>query len=134
MRPQAAAVRRRPRAGQYRRSALSGICLVITTEEPTALTDAYALIKVPTATGQQKTIRVVVNVAATHKDGERTYRVLLNACENFLKISPPLTGIVRRNERVGDSIRRQIPILARHPTSDAAEDVQAIAAQLSKEQ
>ena len=113
---------------------LSGICLVITTEEPTALTDAYALIKVLTATGQQKIIRVVVNMAATYKDGERTYRTLLKACENFLKISPPLTGIVRRDERVRDSIRRQIPILTRHPTSDAAEDVQAIAAQLSKEQ
>lgn len=112
---------------------LSGSCLVITTDEPTALTDAYALIKVLTATGHQGIIRVVINMATTYKEGERTYKTLLKACENFLKISPPLAGIVRRDEKVRDTIRRQIPMLTRHPTSEAAEDVQDIAARLPKE-
>ncbi len=112
---------------------LSGTCLVMITDEPTALTDAYALIKVLTAAGRKGGISIVVNMAVTYKDGERTYATLLKACESFLKISPPLAGVVRRDDRVRDSIRRQAPTLIRHPTCEAAEDVHAIAAQLLKD-
>lgn len=109
---------------------LSSICLVVTTDEPTALTDAYALIKVMAAAGRQRTLRVVVNMAASKKDGEATYRTLLKACESFLKIAPPLAGVVRRDEKVRDVIRRQTPVLSRYPTCPAADDVSAIAGRL----
>jgi flagellar biosynthesis protein FlhG len=112
---------------------LSGTCLVMTTDEPTALTDAYALIKVLTVAGRQGGISIVVNLATSHKDGERTYTTLLKACESFLKISPPLAGVVCRDDRVPETIRRQAPTLTRHPTSEAADDVNAIAAQLLKD-
>ena len=111
--------------------ALSSTCLVITTDEPTALTDAYALIKVLTAAGRKNSIRVVVNMAASSADGQSTYRTLLKACENFLKISPPLAGIIRRDDKVRDSIRRQTPIMTRHPASNAADDVAAIASRIT---
>jgi flagellar biosynthesis protein FlhG len=109
---------------------LSGTCLVVTTDEPTALTDAYALIKMLSVGGRQGGIGIVVNMAASSKDGERTYATLRKACESFLKISPPLAGVVRRDDRVREAIRRQAPTLTRHPTSEAADDVKAIAAQL----
>ena len=109
---------------------LSSICLVVTTDEPTALTDAYALIKVMAAAGRQRTLRVVVNMAASKKDGEATYRTLLKACESFLKISPPLAGVVRRDEKVREVIRRQTPVLTRYPTCPSADDVSAIAGRL----
>jgi flagellar biosynthesis protein FlhG len=112
--------------------ALSSTCLVITTDEPTALTDAYALIKVLTAAGRQNSIRVVVNMAASQQDGQSTYRTLLKACESFLKISPPLAGIIRRDDKVRDTIRRQTPIMTRHPASNAADDVAAIASRLTQ--
>jgi len=109
---------------------LSGTCLVVTTDEPTALTDAYALIKVLASAGRRGGIEIVVNLAASEKDGERTYATLRKACESFLKIAPPLAGVVRRDDRVREAIRRQAPTLARHPTCAAAADVEAIAARL----
>jgi len=51
---------------------------------------------------------------------------LLKACREFLKIEPPLAGIIRRDDHVKDSIRRQVSLLTRHPGSDAAQDVEAI--------
>ena len=72
-------------------------------------------------------INVVVYQANSIKEGQRTYETLLKACQNFLKISPPLLGIVRRDTRVRDAIRNQTPIITRYPTSEAAEDVIAIA-------
>ncbi|HEU0071340.1 MAG TPA: MinD/ParA family protein [Alphaproteobacteria bacterium] len=104
----------------------AGIGLVVTTDEPTALTDAYALIKVVKAERPDADLRAVVNLAASSRDGERTYATLLRACENFLKCSPPLAGVVRNDPHVRDSVRQQAPLLMRYPNSDAAADVAAL--------
>lgn len=108
----------------------AGITLVVTTDEPTSLTDAYAFIKLTHATNPNADLRVVVNLAQTVKEGERTYGTILKACQNFLKYKPALAGIVRRDLKVRDAIRSQTPILTRSPGADAAADVQAIAQRL----
>lgn len=101
--------------------------LLVTTDEPTSLTDAYAFIKLGSAAGASKHVNVVVNMAQSTIEGEKTYKTLLKACENFLRLSPPLAGMVRQDPRVKDTIRHQTPILTRSPNTDAAEDVQKIA-------
>jgi flagellar biosynthesis protein FlhG len=109
---------------------LAGIAattLVVTTDEPTALTDAYAFLKVSRQANPKADLRVVVNMAGSVRDGERTYGTILKACQNFLKFSPPLAGIVRRDQKVRDAIRSQTPILTRSPGADAASDVAAVA-------
>ena len=105
-------------------------CLVVTTDEPTALTDAYAYIKLAAADDPRRDLRIVVNMASSPAEGERTYGTLLKACKSFLKLAPPLAGIVRRDARVKDSIRAQTPTLTRYPTAAAASDVEAIARRL----
>lgn len=109
----------------------AGIGLVVTTDEPTALTDAYALIKVMKSERPDGDLRAVVNKAASTRDGERTYATLRRACENFLKCSPPLAGVIRSDSHVREAIRQQSPLFIRHPNSDAATDVMALAERLS---
>ncbi len=48
----------------------------------------------------------------------------------FLGRSPPLAGIVRRDDKVRDAIRRQVLLQVRHPSSPAALDVERLAAGL----
>ena len=108
----------------------AGMYLVLTMDEPTSLTDAYAFIKVMTMENPGTDIRIVVNMVPSKQQGERTYATLFKACEGFLNISPPLAGIIRRDPRVPESIRNQTPLLTRHPNSDAAGDVVAIAGKL----
>lgn len=108
----------------------AGVTLVVTTDEPTSLTDAYAFIKVTHTVNPSTDLRVVVNMAASIRDGERTYATILKACQNFLRFAPPLAGIVRRDVKVRDAIRNQVPLLTRSPASDAARDVEAVAARL----
>lgn len=108
----------------------AGTTLVVTTDEPTSLTDAYAFIKVTHTANPAADIRVVVNMAATDRDGERTYQTILKACRSFLNFAPPLAGIVRRDQKVRDTIRNQSPLLVRYPGSDAAQDVEQIASRL----
>lgn len=107
-------------------SSSAGITLVVTNDEPTALTDAYAYIKLARMADRNADVRVVVNIAQTTREGERTYAKLNKAAENFLKYSPPLAGVVRRDDKVRDAIRNQVPLLTRHPMCEAAEDIEAI--------
>jgi len=113
-----------------RLATLAGMCLVVTTDEPTALTDAYALIKLTLAAAPDADLRVVINMAESERHGQRTYATLLKACESFLHMSPPLAGIVQRDSRVKDAIRNQTPLLTRHPNTKAADNVELLARNL----
>lgn len=101
--------------------------LLVVTEDPTSLTDAYAFIKVMDKEMGSHLPEIVINMAETTERGTRTYETLLKACENFLKKSPPLAGLIRKDQHVQDSIRNQSPILIRFPICDAAEDVGTLA-------
>jgi len=104
-----------------------GKILVLCTDEPTSLTDAYAFIKVLVLENRNIDIRIVINSANSIKEGEKTYETLRKACNGFLKISPPLAGIVRRDPRVREAIRHQTSLLVRYPNAEASEDVYNIA-------
>jgi flagellar biosynthesis protein FlhG len=111
-----------------RMSAWADTLLVVATDEPTSLTDAYAVLKLHAADRQEGDVRVVVNLAATRSAGERTFATLQRACATFLGRSPRLAGVIRRDDRVRDAIRRQTLLLMRHPACPAAADVEATAA------
>jgi flagellar biosynthesis protein FlhG len=110
-----------------RMAAFADTLLVLVTEEPTSLTDAYAVLKLHAADAPGADARVVVNQAASHAGGERTFATLQRACRTFLGRTPALAGIVRRDEHVREVIRRQALLLTRHPTSAAAQDIEATA-------
>jgi flagellar biosynthesis protein FlhG len=108
----------------------AAITYVVLTDEPTSLTDAYAFIKLSRAANPQADMRVIVNMAANTSDGQKTYDTIRKACESFLSYTPPLAGIVRRDPKVREAIRAQTSLLTRSPTSDAASDVEVIAARI----
>lgn len=101
---------------------------VVLTDEPTSLMDAYAFIKLTRASNPLADLRIVVNMASSRQDGQRTYETIRRTCEHFLRYQPPLAGIVRRDAKVPDAIRAQTPILTRSPACDAAQDVEALVA------
>ena len=72
-------------------------CIVVLTDDPTSLTDAYAFIKVIHTERPEIDVQVVTNIVNSTHEGKRTYNTLLKACQGFLKISPPLLGIIRRD-------------------------------------
>ncbi|MBP9693206.1 MAG: AAA family ATPase [Alphaproteobacteria bacterium] len=101
--------------------------LVLTTEEPTALTDAYAFVKLTHTSHPDAKINIVINRAKSLKDGERTYGVIQKSCQNFLHFTPELSGIIRDDPHVSDAIRHQSPLLRRHPDCMAAQDIKTLA-------
>ena len=106
--------------------------LVIATGEPTSLTDAYAVLKLYCQDRGALPLgaHIVVNQAMSAAEGSRTHATLARATRSFLDFTPPLAGVIRRDDRVRDAIRRQTLLLRRHPDCPAAHDVRAIAATL----
>lgn len=116
--------------GVRRLAAAADTLLVVATDEPTSLTDAYAVLKLYRQDKPDGDARLVVNQAQDRAAGERTWRTLDKAARNFLGAGVVLAGIIRRDAKVPDAIRRQTPLLTRHPATAAAQDVEALARSL----
>lgn len=107
-------------------STISDQIIVVITADPTSLTDAYAFIKMNKLRNENANISIIVNMAEDRHTGKRAFETLKKACENFLKFTPDYLGTVRRDDCVVNAIRHQKPLLARHPQSKAAEDLEQI--------
>jgi len=106
---------------------------VIITDEPTSLTDGYAFIKLTRAGNPNANIRIIVNMANDHNNGQKTYETIKMACKRFINYTPKLAGIIRRDDKVRESIRNQTPLITRHPSSDAAQDIYALSKDIMAE-
>ena len=104
--------------------------IVLATDEPTSITDAYATLKLHASDRPDGDVRLVVNQAASPAAAERTAAIIGRACTTFLGRAPLFLGGIRRDPRVPLSIRHQALLLTRHPATPAAQDVEAIAARL----
>lgn len=97
--------------------------ILVTTEEPTALTDAYAVVKLLRLQGTQVVPWVIVNMSENRVKGRKVFDQFSLACNEYLGFKPKFAGAITRDPRVPDSIRAQTPLPIRHPQSQAYEDV-----------
>ncbi len=114
-------------AAQRQLAAAADLLLVLVNEEPTSLTDAYAVLKLHARDAPGRSAAVVANNVADAAAGARAHAALDRACRGFLGRGVALLGTVRRDARVPAAIRAQTPLLTRHPDSPAARDIRALA-------
>lgn len=107
--------------------------LMVITDEPTSMTDAYAFIKVLRGYAPKVEAVTAINQAETRASGQRTHEAIARACETFLGFRPRLGGIVMRDEKVRDAIRRQKTLISVDPTAQPVQDIVAIAQGLTGE-
>jgi flagellar biosynthesis protein FlhG len=94
--------------------------VVITTPEPTAITDAYALIKVLFTRYQEKEFRILVNLTRSSEEGFEVFRRLSIAAEKFLNISLDYLGHIPLDEYMQKAVRSQRALLEIYPNSIAS--------------
>ncbi|CAB3392480.1 MULTISPECIES: MinD/ParA family protein [Kyrpidia] len=104
--------------------------LLVTTPEPTALADAYALIKVLVRRSLSARIRIVVNRCRTFSEGIQTFQRLVQVSKTFLSFEPGAMGYILEDPAVGRAVFRQTPFLLSAPDSRAAQCVRQIARRL----
>jgi len=101
--------------------------LMVITDEPTSMTDAYAFIKVLRGYAPNVEPVVIINQAETRSVGQRTYQAIAQACQTFLGFRPALGGIVMRDDSVRETIRRQSTLISSAPNAQPVQDTIAIA-------
>jgi flagellar biosynthesis protein FlhG len=116
--------------GVRQAAAWADALLVLATDEPTSMTDAYATLKLHAADRPDGDVRLVVNQAASSSAADRTAAVLARVCTSFLGQAPVFLGGIRRDPRVPMAIRHQALLLTRHPSTNAALDIERIATAL----
>jgi flagellar biosynthesis protein FlhG len=98
--------------------------LLVTTPEPTSLTDAYALVKMTHSQKADVRFRVVVNRVANEKEGRVTGEKLLLVARQFLNLEMAMLGFVYDDMHVSKAVKRQHPLCLAYPTSKAATSIQ----------
>lgn len=105
--------------------------IVVTTPEPTAITDAYGIIKSIAAQSNEKTIKLIVNRCQSVSEGKRVAQRIINIAGQFLNIKVENLGFVFDDISVPKSVRNQKPFIVSYPKSKAATCVQMIADKIS---
>ena len=104
--------------------------IVITTPEPTSLTDAYSLIKATDHFKLTNTANVIVNRAFSIKDGEETYNKLKRAVDKFLTIKVNYLGSISEDRKLVEGVRAQVPFTILYPKCDASKSIERISNKL----
>lgn len=105
--------------------------IIITTPEPTALMDAYGLIKVTSQSKSNVPLKLVVNMVNSREEAkEITSRVVLLA-RRFLNVFVESYGFIYRDKNVLTSVMSQKPFTVMFPDSKASVCVKEIAAKVS---
>ncbi len=106
------------------------IQLVVTTPEPTALTDAYALVKVLHKVHHLDRFYVLANNVFSEQETAIVKTKYLGACKKFLQLSPKFLGSIRHDAKLQEAVCRRVPLMRLAPTSPAALDMAAAAKKL----
>jgi flagellar biosynthesis protein FlhG len=105
--------------------------LVVIDQEPTSITDAYAIIKVLASKYDVRQFSVVVNRTPIGKDGRETYAKLAGATDRFLQVSLKYLGSISDDEAVVEAVIQQKPFLELFPSSRASRDILRLAAKVA---
>lgn len=101
--------------------------LLVTTPEPTSLTDAYAVMKAYSIYASQKNLRLIINRVYEVKESREVAQKLQRAAEKFLHMPVDCLGYVFEDTSVTKAVRRQTPLLNAEPNTAAARCIDALA-------
>ena len=105
--------------------------LVVTTPESTAMTDAYAIIKVLIGHRFAGRISLIVNMADTVTEGKKTYQQIANVVKQFLNTQIYSAGVLLKDEHVSSAVKLRKPVVLAYPKAQITSSLVALAAKLS---
>jgi len=105
--------------------------IVVTTPEPTAIADAYAMIKVLSQVSPDTYIRLLVNQARNAAEAAQVSDQISSVAQRFLNVYVDKLGYVFADVAVQKSVRAQKPFVLLYPHSSASECIKALAQRLA---
>ncbi|MBP7175701.1 MAG: MinD/ParA family protein [Thermoclostridium sp.] len=104
--------------------------ILVTTPEPTAITDAYALIKLISRKNKHKTIKVIVNKAESQREANDILTKLTLVSERFLAFKLQKLGYILYDDFVMKAVKQQKPFCLSYPRCHASVQIMELASSL----
>jgi flagellar biosynthesis protein FlhG len=100
---------------------------MVVCDEPTSLTDAYALIKILNKDHGVFRFKIVANMVRSPREGEELFSKLTKVTDRFLDVALELVAVIPFDENVRKAVRKQKAIVDAFPTSPAAMAIRKLA-------
>jgi flagellar biosynthesis protein FlhG len=108
----------------------AGEIFVVSAPEPTAIVDAYAIIKIILAEDSEKPIRVIINSVKTSEDAYEVFCQINSVVKRFLNRDLDYLGYVERDNYVQRAVKSQMLVTHRFPNAPASRCFRALAHQI----
>lgn len=112
----------------------SGEIILVTTPEPTSITDAYSLIKAlarhPRFHADATQIKMLANRVKSEKEGQLLYQKLNMVITRYLKLQTHYLGAVPQDARLNEAVMQQSPVSMKDPNAKSSLAYEEIAAKL----
>jgi flagellar biosynthesis protein FlhG len=106
--------------------------LVVTTPEPTAITDAYAVIKVISRDGTDRRISLLVNQTRSVAEAKVVYERIAKVARQFLGVGVLDAGHMPADEQVPLAVRKRTPFIVASPRAAASHAIAQLAMRLEQ--
>jgi len=107
--------------------------IVVSVPEPTAIVDAYAIIKIILAEDHNKPIQLLINSAERADEAQRIFCQINSVVKRFLNREITYLGYVRRDPHVLQAVKNQVLVTSKFPDSPASSCFHELAAQIAKQ-
>ena len=104
--------------------------IVVVCNEPTSITDAYALIKILNQKFGIDRVRVVANMVRSEEDGEMVFNKLQTVAERFLDISLIFAGAIGQDDQLRRAVQKQRCVLDLYPNAKSSKAFRKLAQQV----
>jgi flagellar biosynthesis protein FlhG len=105
--------------------------ILITTPEPTSITDVYALIKTVRESGEPIPIfKVVVNKVDSEREGAEVFEKLNGVSKKFMEFALTSLGSVPQDNNLVKAVKRQQPVALCFPDTPFSKSLSEISARL----
>ncbi len=101
--------------------------LVVSTPEPTAMLDAYAVIKTVKKLAPRVSLHLLVNMARSEADARNAMRRISHIALNFIDSRLEEDGFILQQPEVAQAVRRRRPFIAEYPSCEASHSIRRIA-------
>ncbi|GAB2709327.1 MinD/ParA family protein [Aliiglaciecola sp. 3_MG-2023] len=101
--------------------------MMVVCDEPTSLTDAYALIKLLNREHGVFRFKIVANMVRNMREGQELFAKLSKVTNRFLDVALELVATVPYDENIRKSVRKQKAIVDAYPGSPASVAIRGLA-------
>lgn len=101
--------------------------MLVVCDEPTSITDCYALMKLLSRDHDVFKFKVVANMVRSAKEGQHLFSKLTKVSDRFLDVALELVGVIPFDENIRKSVRKQKVIVEAFPDSPAAKAFKMLA-------